>query len=111
MTGIATSINTSRKYRLRIRRLILAGFGALLLSSFSIADLSAQGRSNKGGEVRGKDRASQVQEMNKEAKEEKDAAREDRKSERKAGKSEKSKKNEKSKKRKKGKRGKKNKGR
>jgi len=71
------SINTSRKYRLRIRRLILAGFGALLLSSFSIADLSAQGRSNKGGEVRGKDRASQVREMNKEA----------RKAERKAGKS------------------------
>jgi hypothetical protein len=71
------STNTSKKYHLRLRRLFLAGFGALLLSSFSIADLSAQGRSNKGGEVRGKDRASQVREMNKEA----------RKVERKAGKS------------------------
>jgi hypothetical protein len=71
------STNTSKKYHLRLRRLFLAGFGALLLSSFSIADLSAQGRSNKGGEVHGKDRASQVREMNKEA----------RKAERKAGKS------------------------
>ena len=104
------SINASRKYHLRLRRVVLAGLGALLLSSFSITDLSAQGRSNKGGEVRGKDRASQVRELNKEAKDEKDAAKKDRKSEKADRKAEKkAKKEKKSKKGKRGKRGKKGK--
>lgn len=67
--------NASINFHLRIRRLLLAFFGALLLSCFSITDLSAQGRSNKGGEVRGKDRASQVQEMNESSKDERDAAK------------------------------------
>lgn len=99
------SPDTSRKFPLRLRRLLLAGFGALLLSSFSIADLSAQGqgRSNKGGEVRGKDRASQVQELNSSAKEEKDAAKEAKKAEKAERKASKGKKG------KRGKKGKKNK--
>jgi len=44
----------------------------MFLTFVSVADVAAQGRSNKGGEVRGKDRATQVQEMNSSAREEGD---------------------------------------
>jgi len=77
------STGSSIKFHLRVRRLIVIAFAALLISSFSIGDLSAQGRSNKGGEVRGKDRASQVKEMNKLSKEERAAKKEAKKAEKK----------------------------
>lgn len=76
------------KSRLDGYRLLLAFAVALVLSSICIGDLSAQERSNKGGEERGKDRATQVQEVNQDAKEE----RADAKSENKGGKEKKAKK-------------------
>ncbi len=50
------------------RKFCIAVMSGLFMSAVSIADVSAQGRSNKGGEVRGKDRATQMQEMNNKAK-------------------------------------------
>lgn len=55
------STNIERK---PLRRFVMALCGVALVSALSVTDLSAQGRSNKGGEVKGKDRASEVQEMN-----------------------------------------------
>lgn len=46
--------------------------GIALVLSVGASSVSAQDRSNKGGELRGEDRAGQVQEMNKGAKEARD---------------------------------------
>ncbi len=54
------------------RTVIATAVSFMFLTVVSVTDVAAQGRSNKGGEVRGKDRATQVQEMNSSAREEGD---------------------------------------
>jgi len=49
---------------LKVVRLALIAGATALMFGLGSSDVSAQDRGNKGGEMRGKDRAGQVKEMN-----------------------------------------------